>query len=120
MRYVRPGEDFRTSFKLFNKCDVNGSNELSLFRFLKKSCPPPNEVFKPPKSLSYSPFRANDIRWNFEKFLLDRNGRVNMRFDSRTESERMEPFIEILLNGGNLSDLKKFSNKLIKKNLIRI
>ena len=111
---MRPGGDFKTNFKLFKKCNVNGSDELSLFKFLKQSCPPPNEIIKEREYLNYSPFKASDIKWNFEKILLDRNGRVVMRFDSRTEPERLEPFVQILLNGGNLRDLKKISNKQIK------
>lgn len=113
LRYVRPGDDFKTNFKLFNKCNVNGMNESKVFNFLKNSCPPPNEFFKSKKSLNYTPFKSNDIRWNFEKFLLDKHGRVMMRFDSKVEPDKIGPFVQVLLNDGSLNDLRKVSAKLL-------
>jgi len=41
---------------------------------LQAYCPPPTLYFAKKSRLSYDDLKANDIRWNFEKFLIDRNG----------------------------------------------
>lgn len=35
LKYVRPGNSFEPDFDLFEKCDVNGANEIALFTALK-------------------------------------------------------------------------------------
>ena len=43
-------------------------------------------------------YAANtDIKWNFTKFLLDRNGEVQERFESTAAAGEMAPKIEALL-----------------------
>lgn len=74
VRYVRPGNNFVPNFPLFQKIDVNGETQHPLYRFLKSRCPSPESSFHPKDSLFYSPQHSNDVRWNFEKFLLDRRG----------------------------------------------
>ncbi len=72
---------FNTKFDQFSKIDVNGKNEHPLYAYLK----------------------ANDkqggkrIRWNFTKFLVNREGEVVNRFDSMVTPEKIEPEIEKLL-----------------------
>lgn len=50
---------YNTSFPMFSKIDVNGKNEEPLFEYLKEST----------KS-----FLGSKIKWNFTKFLVDREG----------------------------------------------
>ncbi|XP_019642296.1 PREDICTED: glutathione peroxidase 2-like [Branchiostoma belcheri] len=45
-------------------------------------------------SLYWKPLRAGDVRWNFEKFLVDPEGRAVMRFTAPVEPVEMEPVIE--------------------------
>ena len=108
LHYVRPGQGFKPNFQLFAKCDVNGSRELALYSFLKASCAPPVDVFLHSDSLGsatnlvYAPLRSDDVRWNFEKFLLDRSGRVVMRFQHATEPAQIAPFVEALLRNEHI------------------
>jgi len=59
---------YKTSFPLFSKISVRGSQMAPLYQYLTKS----------------SGFNG-DITWNFNKFLVNRQGRVIARFGSRTD-----------------------------------
>ncbi len=73
--------NFGTSFDRFKKIDVNGENEDPLYTFLKEE----------KKGLGEA------IKWNFTKFLIDREGNVVARFGSNKKPENMEKDIEKLL-----------------------
>ena len=60
---------YDVSFDLFSKVDVNGSGRHPVYQFLA------GEGAKFP----------GDISWNFEKFLIDRQGNVIARFSPRTK-----------------------------------
>jgi len=60
---------FDVSFKLFDKVDVNGSNKSPLYSILTD-----NELTG-----------KSDIKWNFEKFLIDKDGNVVARYASKVE-----------------------------------
>ena len=64
------------------KSDVNGENELALYTWLK--------------SQKGGVLNSN-IKWNFTKFLLDREGNVAERFASTVTPERIEAKIKELL-----------------------
>ncbi len=55
--------------------------------------------------------RTCDIRWNFTKFLIDRNGDVVARFEPSEPLEIVRGEINRLLDGEELSIKKKFSRK---------
>jgi glutathione peroxidase len=57
----------------FKKGRVNGPQTISLYKQLKESCPLESD-------LDSSEERESKIRWNFEKFLIARNGSVRYRF----------------------------------------
>ena len=97
IRYVRPGNDFQTNITLFRKIDVNGANEHPLYSYLKKSCPTTRDFFAPATRLDYSPMRNNDVRWNFEKFLISRKGKPVKRYDVSSRVSDMRDDIESLL-----------------------
>ena len=59
---------YQTTFPLFEKTDVNGANAHPLFKYLKHAAP--------------GILGTEAIKWNFTKFLLDRNGRVICRYGS--------------------------------------
>jgi len=81
IRYVRPGDNFEPKVDyFFEKCDVNGRNQLPIYSFLKTYCGPTFTQFADTSKLFYEPLRLGDIAWNFEKFLIDRNGRPYTRY----------------------------------------
>jgi glutathione peroxidase len=59
---------YQTTFPLFEKTDVNGENAHPLFQFLKQSAP--------------GILGTEAIKWNFTKFLVDRQGQVIRRYGS--------------------------------------
>lgn len=74
--------NFGTSFDRFQKIDVNGENESLLYTFLKKE---------------EGGILSDKIKWNFTKFLVDRNGNVVDRFAPNTKPEKLKEDIESLL-----------------------
>lgn len=66
----------------FAKVEVNGENEEPLFTFLKSQ---------------KSGIMGSKIKWNFTKFLVDRNGRVVERFAPTTEPAAIDAEIAKLL-----------------------
>lgn len=85
IKYVRPGKGYVPNFIMGEKLEVNGAQEHPLFSFLKRSCPATRDGFSKKEDLYYHPFKNWDIRWNWEKFLVDRNGHPVMRYDASTE-----------------------------------
>ncbi|KAJ8015062.1 hypothetical protein DPEC_G00022230 [Dallia pectoralis] len=84
LKYVRPGNGFVPNFLLFEKGDVNGETEQEVFTFLKNSCPPVGDSFgNPTNRLFWQPLKVNDIKWNFEKFLVGPDGKPVMRWFPR-------------------------------------
>jgi len=53
--------------------------------------------FKAKDSLMYDGLKSNDIRWNFEKFLIDGSGVPVIRFNSEYLPHDIEPDIQDLL-----------------------
>lgn len=75
LRYVRPGRGFVPSFKLTEKIDVNGPKQHALFKHLKATCATgAHNDLGNPKELFWTPLRTDDIRWNFEKFVISKSG----------------------------------------------
>ena len=74
---------FQTSFPLFEKIDVNGTNSHPLYKHLK------SEV----KGL----LGTERIKWNFTKFLINRDGEVVGRFGSQKKPADIESEIMALL-----------------------
>lgn len=82
---------------LFQKTDVNGQDEDPMYTFLKSACPYTEDTFE--TSLFYEPLRVHDISWNFEKFLIDKNGKPYSRFHPTvTTSDEIKVDINFLLN----------------------
>lgn len=78
---------FKTQFDQMAKSEVNGENELGLYTFLKAQAP--SEEVKGVKNkltmkaiakMSTSAKAESDIKWNFTKFLIDREGNVVKRY----------------------------------------
>ncbi|WP_380878657.1 glutathione peroxidase [Sphingomonas sp. DBB INV C78] len=74
---------YDVKFPMFAKIDVNGDNAHPLYKYLKNQ----------QKGL----LGTEGIKWNFTKFLVDRNGQVVDRFAPTTKPEDLRGAIEKLL-----------------------
>uniref|UniRef100_A0A3P9HBH6 Glutathione peroxidase n=1 Tax=Oryzias latipes TaxID=8090 RepID=A0A3P9HBH6_ORYLA len=97
LKYVRPGGKFVPRFPIFAKVEVNGLSEDPLFTFLKESLPFVNPVVGDIKRLYWSPIKVDDIRWNFERFLVTANGMPFKRYDLHCPIEIVEKDIAELI-----------------------
>jgi len=82
LMHVRPGNGWKPhqNLHIYAKIDVNGDNQHPLYEFMKETCPQTVDKIGKREELMYNPIRPSDITWNFEKFLVDRQGRVRYRF----------------------------------------
>lgn len=102
VKYVRPGGGFVPNFTIFKKIEVNGKTEHPLYTYLKRYCPPTRDGFTDKTILLWEPLKNNDIRWNWEKFLINKRGVPYMRYDPSTPPEAIRPDIEFLLSEENV------------------
>ncbi len=75
--------NYQLSFPIFEKIEVNGSNAHPLFKYLKSK-------------LGGGLF-GSAIKWNFTKFVIDRNGVPKKRFSPTSTPESMETYIKSML-----------------------
>jgi glutathione peroxidase len=97
LKHIRPGDGFVPNFDMFEKTDVNGKNQNPIYTFLKTRCDPPRQEFSDTKKYYYEPFHGNDIRWNFEKFLVDHDGTPIRRYDESLDPMMLVPDIDNLI-----------------------
>ena len=96
---------YNTTYDQFKKSDVNGANELPLYTFLKSQ-----KGFagfgehKLSKVLEDMLGKADpdyakkpDIKWNFTKFIVNRNGEVVARFEPTADMKDVEACVVSLL-----------------------
>jgi len=74
--------NFGVTFDMFSKIDVNGNNTHPLYKHLKENA---------------GGFVTDTIKWNFTKFLVDKEGRVIERFAPSVTPQELEAEIEKLL-----------------------
>jgi len=95
---------YNTSFDQFKKIEVNGENESPLYTFLKSAIKEDTidgiknkMAMKGIEKISKTYKNKNDIKWNFTKFLVDKEGNVVGRFSPTYKPEDMEEEIKKLL-----------------------
>lgn len=71
---------YGVSFPMFSKIEVNGDGACELYKWLRSQ-----------------QGDGADISWNFEKFLVDREGNVVRRFDPGVTPEDIAPHVAELL-----------------------
>ncbi len=89
---------YNTSFDQLKKIEVNGTNEEPLYTYLKSKIDSKNKAINLVFNLMNHAKNKNDIKWNFTKFLVDKNGKVVNRFEPTTKPEEIEKFIKELIN----------------------
>ena len=67
---------YDVTFPMFSKIEVNGTEQAGLYKYLT--------------GLDLEPTGKGDISWNFEKFLINRDGDVIARFSPRTKPNDAE------------------------------
>ncbi len=70
--------NYGVTFPIFSKIDVNGENAHPIYKYLKSKL---KGTF------------GDNIKWNFTKFLIDKNGNPVKRFSPITKPEKIEKFI---------------------------
>ena len=75
--------NFGVSFPLFAKIDVNGDDAHPLYQHLKKAAP--------------GVLGSKAIKWNFTKFLVNRDGEVVKRYAPTDKPESLEKDVQALL-----------------------
>ena len=75
---------YNVTFPVLAKVDVNGDNADPIYQFLKKEKP--------------GVLGTEMIKWNFTKFLVDKNGQVFKRYGSSTEPKEIVADIKSLLH----------------------
>lgn len=98
--------NYGVSFPLFEKIDVRGESKHPLFAYLTEQAPFEGLDQSNPSGKMLSAFleekmphllEGDDIKWNFTKFLIDRDGNVIKRFEPTVDPLDMEPAIQALL-----------------------
>ena len=74
--------NYGVTFPMFSKIEVNGKKQHPLYKYLKEK---------------RSGFISGAIKWNFTKFLVNREGDVMNRFGPSTEPAEIEKYIENIL-----------------------
>jgi glutathione peroxidase len=96
---------FNTTFPQMKKADVNGPQELPLYTYLKSEKGFAGFEEHPYKALLEQMFaqadpdwdKKPDIKWNFTKFIIDREGNVVARFEPTADMADVEACVKALL-----------------------
>ena len=75
---------YDVTFPMFAKIEVNGASPHPLYQYLKQQQP--------------GILGSEAIKWNFTKFLIDRQGQVRRRYGSVEKPESIEPDVAALLD----------------------
>ena len=95
---------YNTTFDQLAKIDVNGDYQIDLYKYLKDEMP--NEevdgikrkmTMKAIEKISKTTKEDSDIKWNFTKFLVDREGKVVARFSPVVEPSEIESAIKKII-----------------------
>lgn len=89
--------NYGVTFQIMKKVDVNGAEAEPIFEYLKAQAPSEEyhglkakgakALFK---TISKSVEKDSDIKWNFTKFLISRDGQTIKRYAPTTDPEKME------------------------------
>lgn len=115
LKYVRPGNGFEPKMEVMAKVNVNGATADPLFKYVKgvkplpfggdedtkgNGCPDNMAIILPRGGFdgttvsTWAPVTRSDIAWNFEKFLIGKDGKVIERFSRFFNTADIAPHIE--------------------------
>ena len=96
--------NYGVTFQIMKKIDVNGADANPIFEYLKTQAP--TEEYKGLKAkaaktlfkaISNSVEKDSDIKWNFTKFLISKDGETINRYAPTTEPKDFEKDVEAML-----------------------
>jgi len=109
LEHVRPGDGYKPKFPIMTKCVINGEKEEPLWTFLKNALPYPSDdrggtgadfiysIQPNDMPIQWSPVRRSDVTWNFEKFLINQDGKPVKRYSPKFENKDVIGDIDALL-----------------------
>eukprot|EP00606_Chrysophyceae_sp_TOSAG23-5_P000890 GSChrysophyteH2.ASY1.ANO1.1062.1 assembled CDS len=118
LKHVRPGNGFVFAGDLYAKVNVNGAASHPLFQWMRKTIRFPMDPegdskgngvddvdalilsrggFDGSTVATWAPVSRNDIAWNFEKFLFDKDGNLVKRYSRYYATEKIQADIDALL-----------------------
>uniref|UniRef100_A0A7S2BA36 Glutathione peroxidase n=1 Tax=Pycnococcus provasolii TaxID=41880 RepID=A0A7S2BA36_9CHLO len=109
LKYVRPGGGYEPKFPLSTKIDVNGATAHPLFAWMRAEQPFPFDdcggqgsafIMQDLTRLGWSPVTRTDIIWNFEKFLINQEGKCVRRYSPKLPTIDVKNDINTLITHG--------------------
>ena len=91
------GQEPGTDQEIGEFCDINYSVTFPIFSKIKVNGPEAHPLFKLLKNDKPGIFRTQSIKWNFTKFLINKNGKIVERFSPRVEQKYIRKEIEKVL-----------------------
>ena len=91
------GQEPGTDQEIGEFCDINYSVTFPIFSKIKVNGPEAHPLFRLLKSDKPGIFRTQSIKWNFTKFLINKNGKIVERFSPRVEPKYIRREIEKIL-----------------------
>lgn len=100
--------NYGVTFQMFQKGDVRGENAQPLFKYLTDQAAFKGFDMNQPNEKGLSDFilekypeyiEGNSVKWNFTKFLVDKEGNIVERYESATEPSAMVSDIDKLVGG---------------------
>ena len=97
---------YGVTFPIFQKIEVNGETAHPLFKYLTEAAPfkgfdmtnGTNKILDAMLKERYPEFTVgNAIRWNFTKFLIDKEGNIVKRFESSVNPMDIQVYLETIL-----------------------
>ena len=93
------------TFPQFSKIDVNGENAIPLYKWLTENTTfegfdknPMGVMLTQMLKLKDKNFKdSSDVKWNFTKFLVDREGNIAARFEPMTNLKKVKTKVEEVL-----------------------
>lgn len=91
--------NYGTTFETFAKIHVNGKDAHPLYQFLREQAPDDNQdeglsKFQQVLQKLKQTVSGNAIKWNFTKFLIDREGKVVARFNPTVKPVALKEVIQ--------------------------
>jgi glutathione peroxidase len=95
---------YSVTFPVFGKIDVNGDQADPLYTYLRSEAPGDfgpdhGRMYEHVKNTRPGAIGTDEIKWNFTKFLIDRDGNVVRRYEPSVRPEEIRGDLDELLNG---------------------